>query len=856
MGALSVAADLLDPRPAPFQHDPAGWIAATLHETLWSKQIEIAESVRDHKKTAVKASHAVGKSFTASRLLSWWLSQHPKGEAFGVTTAPTYPQVRAILWREIRRAHRKGRLDGRVNQTEWWFGDELVAYGRKPADYDEEAFQGIHARYVLAVLDEACHDDQTEVMTDDGWKLFSELDGSELLLTMDPDTHVSRYSKPEKIIAKPYRGKMYLYEAKGANYCVTPDHDMFYHGRSHNADTHWRKAPMTELANGDNKYMKKVIDWQADDQEWYVIPEFQSARKHFPEKRVRMDDWMEFLGWYCSEGSLHKDRGVHGGIAIAQKGQEPLQEIAGLIDRMGFNPRVYEGYVRVHSRQLGHHMSALGPNCLEKRIPRYAKMCSARQIAIFLESFMRGDGYKKANGYVLYTSSPGMADDLQEMVLKTGMPSVVSKRPLAGMQSDFGTHIATSSVDGYVVTMPTRRSKIKHYPHNLKEIDYDGMVYCARVPPDGLLLTRRKGYSLWSGNCGVPADLWTAVDSITTGDDCRILAIGNPDNPDSHFAKICQPGSGWNVITVDGLQTPNVNRDTLAAALRVEGLDPDAYADLLDECPETRERVPDVLRHNLVSVSWIADKVKHWGPQSPLFRAKVRGEFADSSEDTVIPLSLVKASQQRWLDGVTEGEPTRAGVDVARGGGDMTAIAVRHGRRIDRVVEVNVADTMPIVGLVQQHGKGVEAVVDVIGVGAGVFDRLRELGQKAVPFNAAAAAQGKDRSGALGFVNARSQAWWGLRELLEDGEIDLPDDDELAAELTAPRWSVTSSGKIKVESKDEIRKRLGRSTDKGDAVIQSVWTDGRPGARTVQVPRGSRSQVGSRLPQTQRTIRR
>ena len=103
--------------------------------------------------------HDSGKSFIAARIAAWWLASRPIGEAFVVTTAPTLTQVRAILWREIARAHRAGRLPGRLNQTEWYMpvgeGEELVAYGRKPSDWDEDAFQGIHARHVLAILDEA-----------------------------------------------------------------------------------------------------------------------------------------------------------------------------------------------------------------------------------------------------------------------------------------------------------------------------------------------------------------------------------------------------------------------------------------------------------------------------------------------------------------------------------------------------------------------------------------------------------------------------------------------------------------------------------------------------------------------------
>jgi hypothetical protein len=145
-----------DPRIQRWRADPVAWVKERLGEFLWSKQQIILESIRDHRRTAVPSAHETGKSFTVARAVCWWLDVHPPGEAFVVTTAPTAPQVRAILWREINRAHRKGALQGRTNQTEWWLNEEIVAFGRKPADYNPAAFQGIHARYVLVVLDEAC----------------------------------------------------------------------------------------------------------------------------------------------------------------------------------------------------------------------------------------------------------------------------------------------------------------------------------------------------------------------------------------------------------------------------------------------------------------------------------------------------------------------------------------------------------------------------------------------------------------------------------------------------------------------------------------------------------------------------
>ena len=126
------------------------------------------------------------------------------------------------------------------------------------------------------------------------------------------------------------------------------------------------------------------------------------------------------------------------------------------------------------------------------------------------------------------------------------------------------------------------------------------------------------------------------------------------------------------------------------------------------------------------------------------------------------------------------------------------------------------------------------AVIDVIGIGAGVVDRLREMGYDdlVVPFNAAERTDFKDQSGLLGMVNKRAAVWWHMRELLDPSSghaVALPPDDELIGDLTAPRSRPVSGGKIMVESKGDIRVRLGRSTDAGDAVVMAFWADSEAG---------------------------
>lgn len=143
-----------------YLQDPVSWATERAGLELWSKQREVIESVRDNRRTAVQACHSVGKSYIAAVTACWWIDAHPPGEAFILTSAPTAPQVRAILWRNINQVHRAAGLPGRCNQTEWFIptadgrGEELVGIGRKPSEHSEGAFQGIHARYVLVILDE------------------------------------------------------------------------------------------------------------------------------------------------------------------------------------------------------------------------------------------------------------------------------------------------------------------------------------------------------------------------------------------------------------------------------------------------------------------------------------------------------------------------------------------------------------------------------------------------------------------------------------------------------------------------------------------------------------------------------
>jgi hypothetical protein len=359
--------------------------------------------------------------------------------------------------------------------------------------------------------------------------------------------------------------------------------------------------------------------------------------------------------------------------------------------------------------------------------------------------------------------------------------------------------------------------------------------------------------------CGVDANLFNAVDALVTNANARVLAIGNPDDPTSHFATICKPDSGWNVIRIDGLRTPNFTQDAVqwldCPQCRQHGREENLLSRLYREeaLPFSEEYVPEDLRDMLLSPLWVEERLHRWvglpGDEqtlselavlSPLFVSKVRGLFPDSNSQGLIPLGWVESAMARWQDWHDAGSPPDEtmvqrhilGCDIADQGEDSTVVAFREGNTVRELRKYRMSDTMETTGYVKasmSSRPGSLAIVDSIGVGAGVLSRLREQKVRALGFVASGSAKGlKDRTGEFTFSNLRAAAWWRLRELLDPSQpggsdIRLPPSEILKADLTVPHWKVLSGGSIQVESKDDIRKRLGRSTDEGDAVVMCFW---------------------------------
>lgn len=215
----------------------------------------------------------------------------------------------------------------------------------------------------------------------------------------------------------------------------------------------------------------------------------------------------------------------------------------------------------------------------------------------------------------------------------------------------------------------------------------------------------------------------------------------------------------------------------------------------------------------------------------PLRSQMLNGDFQAGIEDDpfqVIPTKWVEAAMERWTKPTKLQPMDSLGVDVARGGRDNTVIARRHDMWFDVPLAYpgkETPDGPATAGLVIGAMRDKAPIhIDVIGVGSSPYDFLKEAGQHILGINVAMESQARDMSGLLEFYNLRSELWWKMREALDPSQnngIALPNDSRLKSDLCAPKWSLQNR-KIKVEGREDIVKRIGRSPDFASAYILAL----------------------------------
>jgi hypothetical protein len=334
------------------------------------------------------------------------------------------------------------------------------------------------------------------------------------------------------------------------------------------------------------------------------------------------------------------------------------------------------------------------------------------------------------------------------------------------------------------------------------------LVGMGRKPPDYSEsafqgIHRRFVLVILDEACGIPAWLWTAVETITTGDDCRILAIGNPDDPQSHFRFICQGRPGWQSLEISCFDSPNF----------------------------TGEPIPEALKGLLTSKQWAEDRANEWGIDNPLYIAKVLGKFPSDHPWSVVRLSDVSACRIATPRLDSERLPVELGVDVG-GGLDETVIRERRGMVAGREWRELSDQPETISRLILRALKesGATAVkIDGIGVGAGVVGEMRNLKAAGVHNARIYGVNVQEKAHDPGkYFNLRSQIWWELGRIQsQEREWDLSrmdNADTTVAQLLETHYEHDIKGRVKIEPKDEIRKRIGRSPDNADALLLAFYS--------------------------------
>ena len=223
-----------------------------------------------------------------------------------------------------------------------------------------------------------------------------------------------------------------------------------------------------------------------------------------------------------------------------------------------------------------------------------------------------------------------------------------------------------------------------------------------------------------------------------------------------------------------------------------------------------------------VDPAFVQEMADKYGEDSSVYRVRVLGEFADEGDDTVIPLSWIESAIMRDIV-VSPTQPVVWGLDVSRFGSDRTALCKRKGKSIlEPITTWQGKDLMQTCGLVMSEYKKLEnftderpqeILVDSIGLGSGVCDRLAEMGLPARGINVSESPSASDI-----YMRKRDELWFRAREWFQERDCKLPEGcEELVGELSVPHYEFSSSGKIKVEDKASMKKRGLRSPDIADA---------------------------------------
>lgn len=366
----------------------------------------------------------------------------------------------------------------------------------------------------LLVGDKMCYDEETEVLTSHGWKYIKDVTLDDNVATLNPDTGVFDYLKPDVVHRYEHSGKMYRLANSCLDILVTTNHRLLVQRRGHTKFEFMEAS----AALGRRLSHKKDGVWNGTEVASFTFPSYQIGHRWGlitkPETTVRMDTFLMLLGMYLSEGSCYAStHGLNGGagagICISQTKPAGVAAARKALDGAGLRYTYGSGSFRLCGRHLYNYFVQFG-HAPEKFIPEFVFGLSVRQQRIVFDWLMWGDGHSRDGMPKTYTtSSRQLADDVQRLCLHIGIAARICPKQPAGHYNGMidGRKIFTKR-DNYTVqiinsklTPTVNHGHVKHQRAQVEGlVDYSGFVYCCTMPKWHAIYVRRNGHAYWCGN--------------------------------------------------------------------------------------------------------------------------------------------------------------------------------------------------------------------------------------------------------------------------------------------------------------------------------------------------------------------
>lgn len=348
-----------------------------------------------------------------------------------------------------------------------------------------------------------CYDNQTKVMTDNGLKLFKDVNiDTDLFVTLNVENNNVEYQKAFNYIEKPFKGKLVSIKHRGVDLTVTDNHNMVI---SENGKTIVKPYDMIEgnsfviPRSHNGEVSKKLVDKIIIPPVSYGLRTKQEYRRDEPIE-INMDDWLKFLGIFLTDGSFTHDekRGIYK-VSIFQKKENFITEIEELLNRLPFNFNYKNSKFEYYtcSKQLSQFLVETKNKNL-RTIPDYVFDCSNEQKEIFLKWLFYGDGsFTKDNElWKISVSSKIMTNQICRLLIETS--NIFSLYEYLPSEREYNGRMMKSNYPMTTIQILTKTNSFITKEH-ISNIDYDDNVYCVSVP-NKTLLVEKSGQLVWCGN--------------------------------------------------------------------------------------------------------------------------------------------------------------------------------------------------------------------------------------------------------------------------------------------------------------------------------------------------------------------